>query len=165
MSSSWGYMSSARARLRSYIKPEHQAQPKPSHRLLDLHGQVEETHESPGWRAWVNDKRREAFGLRTGRGNGDIDIQVVNLFPGWATRRYHREGDTLACTHSYPCSSFGMHLPKYFSDPPQFEVEVFVSGFACSRRDPENATRSQRALLRLAKSSSSFFPLMSMILI
>ena len=95
--------------MRSYIRPEPQGQPKPSRRLLDPHDQVDETREGPGWRAWVNDKRREAFGLRTGRGSGDIDIQVVNLFPGWATRRYHhREGETVACTHPHP-TDFGMH--------------------------------------------------------
>lgn len=42
--------------------------------------------------------------------------------------------------------------------PSPFEVEVFVAGFASVRRTPENATRSQRAFLRLAKSASVCLP-------
>ncbi|KAJ8503063.1 hypothetical protein ONZ45_g11184 [Pleurotus djamor] len=50
----------------------------------------------------------------------------VALFPGWAVRRHQ-----------------------------EFEVDVFISGFAASQRSPENASRSQRAFMRLAKSFAS----------
>jgi len=43
-------------------------------------------------------------------------------------------------------------LSFYSPVPAPFEVEVFISGFVSTRRNPENATRSQRAFMRLAKS-------------
>ncbi|KAL5513260.1 hypothetical protein ACEPAH_3658 [Sanghuangporus vaninii] len=78
------------------------------------------------WREWAGDKLR-------GRGANVSDaVEKVQLFPGWAARRYHdpdMEGKEAA----------------------EFALEVFVSGFAASYVPPEYATRSQRAFMRLAK--------------
>ncbi|KAL5531746.1 hypothetical protein ACEPAG_4623 [Sanghuangporus baumii] len=78
------------------------------------------------WREWAGDKLR-------GRGPSVSDaVEKVQLFPGWAARRYHdpdMEGKEAA----------------------EFALEVFVSGFAASYVPPEYATRSQRAFMRLAK--------------
>lgn len=38
--------------------------------------------------------------------------------------------------------------------PNAFELEVSVSGYAISYKSPENASRSQRAFIRLAKGKS-----------
>jgi hypothetical protein len=85
MPSSWGYVSSTRTRLKTYIA---KAEPH-ARRLLEPRGQVD---EGKGWRAWVKEKRKGGFGL-----SNDIDstgVEVVNIFPGWAARRYAREGET-----------------------------------------------------------------------
>ncbi|KAG8704215.1 hypothetical protein FRC08_002354 [Ceratobasidium sp. 394] len=62
----------------------------------------------------------------------------IALFPGWAVRRYP---DTRPLTKA--------------GDVQQFAIEVFVSGFASSLRTPEQATRSQRAFMSIARSFSA----------
>ncbi|PFH53236.1 hypothetical protein AMATHDRAFT_137693, partial [Amanita thiersii Skay4041] len=52
--------------------------------------------------------------------------ETVTLFPGWAVRRYHNN----SC---------------------RFDLHVNVSGFATAQRSSQNATRAQRAFIRLAR--------------
>ncbi|KAJ3560136.1 hypothetical protein NP233_g11030 [Leucocoprinus birnbaumii] len=83
------------------------------------------------WRAWATQKIR-------GRNTpGNPSDEILTLFPGWAARRYAVNGEGTAASKS------GELVP--------FEVDVFVSGYAVSRRSRDQATRSQRAFLRLAK--------------
>ncbi|GLB43214.1 putative the pyruvate dehydrogenase complex catalyzes the overall conversion of pyruvate to acetyl-CoA and CO(2) [Lyophyllum shimeji] len=83
------------------------------------------------WRAWAGQKIRLRRGIRDGMANLE---ETLNLFPGWAVRRCRKAGS-------------GEHEGA-------FEVEVFVSGFAVAHGSA-NASRSQRAFMRLARSFAS----------
>ncbi|KAF8884046.1 hypothetical protein CPB84DRAFT_1789448 [Gymnopilus junonius] len=100
--------------------------------------------ESPrqSWRAWAGQKIRAGAAKRRGghgsAGNGTTE--VVNVFPGWAVRRYNNADSS---------SEFQNQAPR------PFELEVFVSGYAITHRSPENMSRAQRGFLRLAKGFAS----------
>ncbi len=84
------------------------------------------------WRAWASQKIR-------GKGKTAREIpnkEILTLFPGWAARRYQQETKLVV-----------------LEGPSPFEVEVFVSGYAISSRSKDQASRSQRAFIRLAKSA------------
>jgi len=102
----------------------------PISRAANAVGATDQRRQS--WRSWATQK------LRGKRVQDDSVDEVLTLFPGWAARRYAvNEGLS----------------PTYSGDlPVPFEIDVFVSGYAVSRRPKEPATRSQRAFLRLAKS-------------
>ncbi|KII87267.1 hypothetical protein PLICRDRAFT_163283 [Plicaturopsis crispa FD-325 SS-3] len=89
------------------------------------------TPQRETWSKWAGQK------IKRGQGSDSAKVGRDNimLFPGWAARRYR-------------ASATG-------EIEEAFDVDVFVSGFASSRRPPELATRSQRAFLRLAKGFAS----------
>jgi phosphatidate phosphatase APP1 len=70
-----------------------------------------------------------------GRSNSDSDDVVtterVVLLPGWASKRYHK-------------------LPYRAGSP--YDIEIFVSGYVVKDKATDVLSRSQRTLLRLAKS-------------
>ncbi|KAH0582395.1 hypothetical protein H2248_010339 [Termitomyces sp. 'cryptogamus'] len=128
MSSSWRYISSASSRASSlswdYINI---TRAKVSSKAGNA--STDGPEGLKGWRAWAGQKLR----LRKGQEDQGIKLsnETLNLFPGWAVRRYRK--------------------PSSADIDSAFEVEVFVSGFAISHRSLENASRSQRAFIRLAK--------------
>ena len=89
-----------------------------------------------GWRQWAGDKLRG----RAGGAQALPPTEVLHLFPSWAARRYAPHQN----------QSHGAD-PK--PDPQPFTVEVTVSGYAITHKGAENASRSQRAFMRLAKSA------------
>ncbi|KAF8605794.1 hypothetical protein BDV93DRAFT_28854 [Ceratobasidium sp. AG-I] len=83
------------------------------------------------WEEWAKEKRQRRREEQKG-------VEKISLFPGWAVRRYPE------ATRS-----------KGKDDIQQFTIDVFVSGFASSLRTPEQATRSQRAFMRIARGFSA----------
>ncbi|KAG9099883.1 hypothetical protein FS749_000141 [Ceratobasidium sp. UAMH 11750] len=83
------------------------------------------------WEEWARERRQRRREEQRG-------AERIALFPGWAVRRYP---DTRPLTKA--------------GDVQQFAIEVFVSGFASSLRTPEQATRSQRAFMSIARSFSA----------
>ncbi|KAJ8095014.1 hypothetical protein PM082_010232 [Marasmius tenuissimus] len=73
------------------------------------------------WRQWA--------GQKIGRGP-TLGTEKIALFPGWASKRPRNAGN---------------------EHDEEFEVDVFVSGFATIHRGHEVASRSQRTFMRLAK--------------
>ncbi|KAF9482532.1 hypothetical protein BDN70DRAFT_929916 [Pholiota conissans] len=136
MTSSWRYMSSARSHissLKGYLGTyESTSSWRSARHHVDGHESNARPETSQSWRAWAGQKMRAR---KTGMyPNGSSNTEMVNVFPGWATRRYP------------------VGAPSNTQDEPKpFELEVFVSGYAISYRSPENASRSQRAFMRLAK--------------
>ncbi|KAG6907642.1 hypothetical protein DXG01_008092 [Tephrocybe rancida] len=133
MPTSWRYISAASSRVssfRGYINAARSKASTPPGTTYtpDAH---EEQHKS--WRTWAGQKLR--LGKSPGGGAAQLGAETLNLFPGWAVRRYRK--------------------PVSGEMKDAFEVEVFVSGFAISYRSLENASRSQRAFIRLAKGFAS----------
>ncbi|CAE6418369.1 unnamed protein product [Rhizoctonia solani] len=85
------------------------------------------------WEEWAREKRQRRREEQRG-------VEKLALFPGWAVRRYLNEGSLVSMKHD---------------DIKRFDVNVFVSGFASSLRTPEQATRSQKAFMRLARGFSA----------
>ncbi|KAF5386239.1 hypothetical protein D9615_002187 [Tricholomella constricta] len=128
---SWRYLTSASSRIttfRDYLHGSHARNAIRGPRNAPPH--PEDQRQS--WRAWAGQKMRLARGTSDGLGPG---TETINLFPGWAVRRYRQVEDK--------------------DREGEFEVEVFVSGFAISHRSAESASRSQRAFIRLAKGFAS----------
>lgn len=81
---SWKYISSASSRLsnfKSYISQR------------DIKGQVSKSlrgteDKPPGWKAWAGQKIKLRRG---GEEIANVNTEVVNLFPGWAARRYPKD--------------------------------------------------------------------------
>ncbi|KAG5642163.1 hypothetical protein DXG03_003547 [Asterophora parasitica] len=123
MPSSWRSLASASSRISSFKDYLHQ----PHSRGIGTRSTTPRAEEDQRrtWREWAGDKIKLTRGISDGPGG----TETVNLFPGWAARRYRKIG----------------------SLDEAFEVEVFVSGFAISYRSAETASRSQRAFIRLAK--------------
>ncbi|KAF9499558.1 hypothetical protein BDN71DRAFT_1441689 [Pleurotus eryngii] len=91
------------------------------------------------WRDWAGEKIRSRRFRGSEKDSGPDER--ISLFPGWAAKRYRDIGD--------------QNLPE------AFEVDVFVSGYASSHKSPANASRSQRAFMRLAKSFAALPKLMA----
>ncbi|KAG6826961.1 hypothetical protein H0H92_013735 [Tricholoma furcatifolium] len=126
MPSSWKYISSASSRVSSLGKDYlNAARSKAQARLASPGLGPDEGRKS--WRAWAGQKLK----IRRSQSDTNKSNETLNLFPGWAVRRYRKPGAGEV--------------------QGAFEVEVFVSGFAISHRSLENASRSQRAFIRLAK--------------
>ncbi|CAE6359224.1 unnamed protein product [Rhizoctonia solani] len=85
------------------------------------------------WEEWAREKRQRRREEQRG-------AEKLALFPGWAVRRYPHEGSLVSMQPD---------------DIQRFNVDVFVSGFASSLRTPDQATRSQRAFMKLARSFSA----------
>lgn len=105
------------------------------------------SQQQQGWGAWAWEKLP-----KRGNNTPNVGIEKVTLFPGWATRRYlGREGECMLKTFS------GHYVSQRM--PAEFSVDVHVSGFASSLRPPELATRSQRALMKMARTFAALPPL------
>ncbi|KAG6847791.1 hypothetical protein H0H93_005983 [Arthromyces matolae] len=132
MPSSWRYIASASSRVSTFSRDYiNLARTKYGSRVGPSSNGQEDGRKT--WRTWAGQKLR----LRRGPGDGGTKLsnETLNLFPGWAVRRYRKlENDGVEGA---------------------FEVEVFISGFAISHRSLENASRSQRAFIRLAKGFAS----------
>ncbi|CAE7092640.1 unnamed protein product [Rhizoctonia solani] len=85
------------------------------------------------WEEWAREKRQRRREEQRG-------TEKLTLFPGWAVRRYVN-GTPLVFKHE--------------DDVHPFSVDIFVSGFASSLRTPDQATRSQKAFMRLARGFSA----------
>ncbi|KAI0064045.1 hypothetical protein BV25DRAFT_1882683 [Artomyces pyxidatus] len=91
-------------------------------------GYTDGVAKKQSWTQWAGQKiAKRLAGDETG------SMEKVNLFPGWASRRYHTEGSNGA-------------------EGAPYDIEVFVSGYAVKQRAPGSLTRPQRTFLRLAKS-------------
>ncbi|RDB15960.1 hypothetical protein Hypma_003559 [Hypsizygus marmoreus] len=128
MPSSWRYLSSASSRLSSFKGYLQSKNPPGSRAGPSAIGGSSDNRQS--WRAWAGQKIKIRRGTPEPSGT-----ETVNLFPGWAARRYRKIGSS--------------ELQE------AFEVEVFISGFASNYRSAESASRSQRAFIRLAKGFAS----------
>ncbi|KIM44765.1 hypothetical protein M413DRAFT_442723 [Hebeloma cylindrosporum] len=130
MSSSWRYITSAGSSLKGYLARDSGSG---SRSRIPLAPNDHPNEERQSWRTWAGQKIRVR---RSGKQvPGRENTELVNMFPGWAARRYAQEITA--------------------QGPSTFELEVFVSGYAISYRSPENASRSQRAFIRLAKGFAS----------
>ncbi|KDN47043.1 hypothetical protein RSAG8_03820, partial [Rhizoctonia solani AG-8 WAC10335] len=85
------------------------------------------------WEEWAREKRQR-------RNEEQRGTEQLALFPGWAVRRYSPGGSLVNLKHD---------------DVQPFAVDIFVSGFASSLRTPDQATRSQKAFMRLARGFSA----------
>ncbi|KAF5362410.1 hypothetical protein D9756_002666 [Leucocoprinus leucothites] len=133
-SSSWRHMASTSSRLSSLKGLINHSVSSTNvvgslSRAANAVGATEERRQS--WRTWATQK------IRGKNQPGSSANEVLTLFPGWAARRY-------AVNEGLAADNSGQPVP--------FKIDVFVSGYAVSRRSKEQATRSQRAFLRLAKS-------------
>ncbi|KAI0642090.1 hypothetical protein C8Q79DRAFT_918503 [Trametes meyenii] len=129
MPPSWRSLASAASRsLKGYIAQQRELkQPYPSWRGASPQD-AEPAQKRQTWSQWAGQKLR-----RGSQSEYDVSGDRLSLFPGCATRRY-REPRTNACI-----------------DVP-FDVDVFVSGYACKLTGVGFNTRAGRAFLRLAKS-------------
>ncbi|KDQ50737.1 hypothetical protein JAAARDRAFT_211560 [Jaapia argillacea MUCL 33604] len=91
-------------------------------------GYIDGGPRKQSWGQWANEK------IRRSGGSDRLAVEKISLFPGWATRRFRG-------------ASSGADDP--------FDIEIFISGYASSNRNPEYSTRAQRAFLRLAKGFAS----------
>ena len=95
----------------------------------------------------------------TGRSNSDSEdvatAERVVLLPGWVSRRYHKLPYRAGTYHFCLLFDSIAHIPK--GTP--YDIEIFVSGYVVKDRATDALSRSQRTLLKLAKSwSPSLFP-------
>lgn len=89
-------------------------------------GYVDGQATTLSWSQWAGQKIRRG-------GPNVITTDEVTLFPGWAS----------------------LCLASEHEDENAFDLLVYVSGYATTRRPPECLTRSQRAFLRLARGYAS----------
>ncbi|PPQ85263.1 hypothetical protein CVT25_010036 [Psilocybe cyanescens] len=135
MPSSWRYLTSAGNRISSfkgYIS-SHESGSSLKLGRTTPNATNAPRDERQSWRAWAGQKIRVR---RKGMYDATESNELVNIFPGWAARRYASQ-----------------HVGH--AGPRPFELEVFVSGYAISYRSPANASRAQRAFIRLAKGFAS----------
>ncbi|KAI0357995.1 hypothetical protein OH77DRAFT_1421254 [Trametes cingulata] len=132
MPPSWRSIASAASRsLKGYIAQQRELkQSYPTWRGATPQGS-DAASKKQSWSQWAGQKLR-----RGSQSEYDVSGDRLSLFPGWATRRYREprgEGE---------------------EDVP-FDVDVFVSGYACKLTGVGFNTRAGRAFLRLAKSFAS----------
>lgn len=101
------------------------------------------------WREWAAQKIK----LRLGQTDeGPLVTEKITLFPGWATRRYDTDSDAGNDHDGMVKLCIGsLLLTDERNTLDAFGIDVFVSGFATNQRPLEQASRSQRAFIRLAK--------------
>ena len=81
-----------------------------------LGGSSEGEHEKKGWRAWAGQK------IRGKKVKGDDDVgntEVINVFPGWAARRYAQGSTSEGSFLQITCPHFFLNLLKpikFFQD-------------------------------------------------
>ncbi|KAH9893538.1 hypothetical protein C8Q73DRAFT_697378 [Cubamyces lactineus] len=135
MPPSWRSLASAASRsIKGYIAQQRELKQSYPASRGPAPPQAAESSSSSGsqkkqsWSQWAGQKLR-----RGSQGEYDVSGDRLLLFPGWATRRYReprRDGQ----------------------DDAPFDVDVFVSGYACKLTGVGFNTRAGRAFLRLAKS-------------
>lgn len=141
MSGSNPRSSSRFAVLRSYISQQN-LRAVVSRRTLKPgeRGYVDGQTTMQSWSQWASQKiKRSGSGVKT--------MEEVTLFPGWASKRHNHEHEHESEQVSY-YFNFVRFQGLLFLDA---FLDVFVSGYATTRRPPELLTRSQRTFLRLAK--------------
>ncbi|KAG1860237.1 hypothetical protein DFJ58DRAFT_726028 [Suillus subalutaceus] len=128
MSASNPCPSSRLAGLKSFISKQNLRTYIPTRRALRQgeSGYVDGRTTMQSWSQWVGKKIRWS-------GSDVTTTDEVTLFPGWVSR----------------------WLVSEHEDENAFDLLVYVSGYATTRRSPEFLTRSQRAFLRLARSYAS----------
>ncbi|KAI0027425.1 hypothetical protein K488DRAFT_61603 [Vararia minispora EC-137] len=101
-----------------------------------MQGVSVEKEKKQSWLRWAGQKVADkvagseaALGVRTER---------LKLFPGWASRKYHIGTESDLGTLAEP-----------------YDIDVFVSGVAVKEREFGVLTRSQKAVVRIAKSFAS----------
>lgn len=152
MPSSWRYLTSAGNRISSfkgYIS-SHESGSSLKLGRTTPNATNAPRDERQSWRAWAGQKIRVR---RKGMYDATESNELVNIFPGWAARRYasqHVGHGAFAC-NSYFAEIGLTSIAIDAAGPRPFELEVFVSGYAISYRSPANASRAQRAFIRLAK--------------
>lgn len=77
--------------------------------------------------------------------------EKLALFPGWAVRRYAGDGVLIQRGMVLIVTLAILMLIDGQDDIQRFKVDIFVSGFASSLRTPDQATRSQKTFMRLAR--------------
>ncbi|KAI0675668.1 hypothetical protein C8Q78DRAFT_340765 [Trametes maxima] len=132
MPPSWRSLASAASRsLKGYIAQQRELkQPYPSWRGPPSQ-EAEPAQKRQTWSQWAGQKLR-----RGSQSEYDVSGDRLSLFPGWATRRYREP-------------------PSEGQEDVPFDVDVFVSGYACKLTGVGFNTRAGRAFLRLAKSTFS----------
>jgi hypothetical protein len=104
MSSSWRYINSAKSHISSLKGYVGGHESTSSWRSSRQHIDVHESHPHPGestqsWRAWAGQKIRvRKKGVYPA---GSSNTEMVNVFPGWATRRYSAGAPTGALDGSF----------------------------------------------------------------
>ncbi|KAH7106058.1 hypothetical protein BKA62DRAFT_688738 [Auriculariales sp. MPI-PUGE-AT-0066] len=93
-------------------------------------GTTSEQSDRQTWEQWARQKISRGKSVDDALSAG---VEQVSMFPGWATRQY--------LATSKPSQD----------EVPEFKLEVSVSGYATSLRPPEFASRSERALMRIAR--------------
>ncbi|KAI0832003.1 hypothetical protein BC628DRAFT_1407544 [Trametes gibbosa] len=129
MPPSWRSLASSASRsIKGYIVQQRELrQPHPAGLSLPPQDR-DTTPKKQSWGQWAGQKLR-----RGSQSDYDLSGDRLSLFPGWAARRY-REPQR-----------------AHHEDTP-FDVDVFVSGYACKLTGVGFNTRAGRAFLRLAKS-------------
>ncbi|KAI0369116.1 hypothetical protein BV20DRAFT_997309 [Pilatotrama ljubarskyi] len=132
MPASWRSIASAASRsLKGYIAQQRELkQAYPLSRGAPPQSS-EAASKKQSWSQWAGQKLR-----RGSQNEYDVSGDRLSLFPGWATRRYRE-----------PRKDGQEDIP--------FDVDVFVSGYACKLTGVGFNTRAGRAFLRLAKSFAS----------
>ncbi|RPD64162.1 hypothetical protein L227DRAFT_571731 [Lentinus tigrinus ALCF2SS1-6] len=126
MAPSWRSLASAASRsIKGYIAQQRELkQGYPAARGQPQSG-AEQNYKKQSWSQWAGQKLR-----RGSQNEYDTSGDRLSLFPGWATRRYREP-------------------PKGLEDGAPFDIDVFVSGYACKLTGFD--TRAGKAFLRLAK--------------
>jgi len=104
-------------------------------------GYVDGHTTTQSWGQWAGQKFRRS-------GSDTTTMDEVTLFPGWASRCYVKELEHESKLVSCCTSVFQLKCLLFLGT---FDLDVYVSGYATTRRSPEFLTRSQRGFLRLAK--------------
>ncbi|THH15739.1 hypothetical protein EW146_g4777 [Bondarzewia mesenterica] len=130
----WKPLASASSRLSSfkgYLSQRDSKRAFPMRKEPQI-GEIGSASKRQTWTQWAGQKIAKV----AREDSASESSEKIILFPGWASRRYH-------------------HLPGGSQEGAPFDVEVFVSGYAVKHRAPGLMTRSQKTVLRLAKSFAS----------
>ncbi|KAI0272707.1 hypothetical protein BC834DRAFT_817656 [Gloeopeniophorella convolvens] len=135
---SWKALASASSsRLSSFKEYIAQRDLKPVRRDLQPgeNGYIDGAAKKQSWTQWAGQKLVK----KAGEADGSMSMEKIVLLPGWASRRYRADEEPFDNTSA-----------SLLSHP--YDIEVFVSGYAVKYKAPGALSRSQRTLLKLAKS-------------